>query len=724
MAKKHKIKNNIDSLLEFVWLTAIFLVPLLFIRSLYNSFEVPKIVLFRTLTEILVFLYLIKLIFNGFPGFEYFKKRLKYFIPAIVFILFMIISTLFSDVGWFSFFGSWERWVGSLSWIHFLLFSIIVFLNLDSKKVKHILKTVIFSSVLICIYGILQYLSLDPFKWSYNVTKIGRIFSTTGQPNFLGSWLLLSLPIAFWGIKRKGGWFRILSGFAIILTLISLILTKSRGAIVGLLGMVAFLLFFYGWKKNKKISFVILIVFILGVSLVAYLNIADTNNDFVLNNSFLSRLQSFSDLERIGKYRLMHWGAAVDLIKKQPILGYGIATQRFYVPKYYKPEFAIYENPNIYLDHFHNDVIDMIFSLGIIGFLSYAFFLGYVFIAGLKYFLNNNKKEAQIIFWLLGGMMGYLVSILFSFHITSALVIFWSFVAIILYLVNKKEFSKFRPRFKTNFYKLGLSILLLSLTLFIIYLVNGKLLLSSHYLYKAKKAKLESKLEQTIDYHTKSLKFSPNNPFFKQEFALSLYQFAQRVQGNDRLKLSLVSHGIAQLRTIPENLKTIESIIWLPQLFSRKANITQEKSHFEKAEEYFQQAAKFSPKTALIYNKWCRLEIYKKDWGKAKKMCKKALSLYPDIEHPHMNLPHKKKVVNESLACYGGLVEVYKAKKEYKQAIEIVKKMEDSINKAYKKKNNNLLYVYNLFSSLYNKIGNKQKADFYKKQINNVVQDK
>src|SRR6056297_994435 len=102
---KEKFKNKIDFLIEITWLIAIFLVPILFIRNLYNSFEVPKIILFRSLTEIMLFFYLIKLLFYGLPNIRYFKKRLKYFLPAFLFIFFVFLSSFLSDMSWFSFFG-------------------------------------------------------------------------------------------------------------------------------------------------------------------------------------------------------------------------------------------------------------------------------------------------------------------------------------------------------------------------------------------------------------------------------------------------------------------------------------------------------------------------------------------------------------------------------------------------------------------------------------------
>jgi len=78
-------------------------------------------------------------------------------------------------------------------------------------------------------------------------------------------------------------------------------------------------------------------------------------------------------------------------------------------------------------------------------------------------------------------------------------------------------------------------------------------------------------------------------------------------------------------------------------------------------------------------------------------------------------------VFNESFGAYNKLVQIYKKQDQPKKAIDIAKKMEYRINKAYEQGNSNLVYIYNLLYSLYDQIGNKEKADFYKDKINNFI---
>ena len=718
---KAKIENKIDFLMEAIWLLIVFLVPIFFLRNLYNCFEVPKIILFRSLTEVLVFLYIIKLIFYGFPGWQYFKQRLKYFLPAIIFIFFVLFSSIFSKISWFSFFGGWERWLGSFSWLHFLLFSIIIILNLSEKRLKRIIYIIFFSTTLMVIYGILQFLGLGFLKWSYDISETRRIFSTTGQPNFLGSFLLLTLPVFLIVLKSRKKWLKFASVLGFILLLIALILTKSRGAILGFLAMILFFGFFYGWKHNKKISILVLVIIFLFVSFLVYSNLL-MEKDLVLKNTFSSRIKSLSNLERVGKYRLMHWGVAFDLILKNP-LGYGIATQRFFIPNYYIPEFAIYEAPNIFLDHFHNDLLDMLFSLGWLGFFSYLIFLGYIFILGLKFFFKN-KKYSNTILLLLAGILGYLVSILFSFHITSALSVFWAYVAIIIFIIKKKNFKKNQFQFQKSAFKIIIAILLFILTTLVIWHFNGSLFLSSNSLYKANLFRVRGEVNKSIDYHNKAIVFSPNNPFFKLEFANSLYKFVKRLnypKNNKEIKLHLVNTGINQLEAIPQNLRSVEYFIWMPQLLSEKCRITKKDQVCQRAEQAFKKSSLVVPRVALLYNDWCQLEIYKNDLVKAKIKCQKALDLYPDLGHPYLNKEHQQMVFNESFGAYNKLVQIYKKQDQPKKAIDIAKKMEYRINKAYEQGNSNLVYIYNLLYSLYDQIGNKEKADFYKDKINNFI---
>jgi len=742
-----KKKNELDIVLETIWLIIVFFVPLFFLREMHNVFEIPKNIIFQTLVEILLFVYLLKIILYGSPDKGFLRQRVKYLIPGFIFIIILGVSTIFSQVPWFSFWGSWERRMGYLTWLHFFVFASILLLSLKNKQqIIRLFFSIVACSFFVSIYGLVQAVNLDPFEWTYDPFLLKRIFSAVGQPNFLGSWLLLVIPIFLillaernkreFGLIKKNLVFYLFSFIFLLLLFWTLFATKSRGAWVGLVALVGFLSVVFIWKKNKK--FIIIPIFCLAilVGLVVFFNQSGFNKTSFSYNPLLFRLQTFTDLKEAGNYRLMHWQAAWDLIKKKPFFGYGLGSQRFNFPRYYVPAFSLYEKPNIYLDYAHNDILDVLLAAGFAGLLSYLFLVGSVFWFGLKYIFKPNQpflvseknSDAKLpVLFLMAGLFGYLFSILFSFHVMSTLTYFWLFLVLITVLsrnlLDGEDKSERRVIGLTP--EKSLIIILLLILLGISWWhFNARLYLSSHYFFQAQKAKSLGDWQKAIKEHQRAIKFSPNDPYFHQEFALSLYQLVDflPVSADQSSEISLILNqkidwldlGIVNLKEISETERPIEAIIWLPWLESERARLTGQEEDFLQAERSFQKAADFSPQTALIYNKWCDLEIYRQQWDRAAEMCEKALLLYPDIDHPHINIEHQQCVVDEMTPVYLNLGGISQILNEMEKAVDYYRKIAYLIIKVYSPPYpTSLNYIYARMSSLYAEMGRKDLADFY-----------
>ena len=720
MPTENKIIKIIDIALEAFWLAIIFFIPVFLFRQCHNIFEIPKNTLFQILTEILLFFCIVRFIIS--PKNRNKWAKIKSFWPAFLFIFVLGISTIFSQVKWFSFWGSWERRMGYLAWLHFFIFSLVLFLNLKNKKqIYRILISIILSSILVVFYGLIQSQGLDIFNWTYDPFTSGRIFSTIGQPNFLGSWLLLVLPIPLIFLYRRNLKIRVLSFSFFLILLYVLFLTKSRGAMVGLIASLGFLFSAWFWGKNKKIVIISIFcfIFILFLLFINQTNIQESNESQI-SLPFFERIQSFTNLQEAGQYRLMHWRASLDLIKQKPILGYGIATQRFNFPKYYQPEFAIYEKPNIYLDYAHNDILDVLLSAGVLGLISYLLLVGYVFINGWNYFSKKSKKsESQIIVLsLMTGLFGYLVSILFSFHVMSTLLYFWLFLVLIIVLSRASSTVPGNDG-QDNSVSLTplrslLIILFLFLTIISIYFFNFRLFLSSSFLSEANKAKANGNWTESISQHKKAIYYSQSDPYFRQEFALTLYQAARLSRVSQRQKLKWINMGIHNIKVIPEKIRPIESLIWLPWLMTIKADLTQRDADFNEAEKFFQKVSDFTPQTALIYNKWAELKIAREDNEGAIEMANKALSLYPSLSHPHLNSEHSQDVTEEMALAYANLIKVYQRQGELDKALDYCRKSIYLIVKAFPSPYPSILgYFCEQMISILQEKGEEETAQFW-----------
>ena len=115
-----------------------------------------------------------------------------------------------------------------------------------------LLGSVFFAGILSLLYGFMQLGGLDFANWG--VSRITRIFSSYGNPNFYAGFLIAALPffLALFMLAKRFIW-RYLLGIATALLMVSLLLTFTRSSwIGGLCGILFFLYLAFG-GKNKRL---------------------------------------------------------------------------------------------------------------------------------------------------------------------------------------------------------------------------------------------------------------------------------------------------------------------------------------------------------------------------------------------------------------------------------------------------------------------------------------
>ncbi|MBP6942665.1 MAG: O-antigen ligase family protein, partial [Candidatus Buchananbacteria bacterium] len=248
---------------------------------------------------------------------------------------------------------------------------------------------VIFSSILKIVNGILAPTGLVDFLLPSSTGA--RLDSTIGNPGYVGGYLLFGMFFTLILLFRRKNWYlRGLYGVALVLQLLILIQTQTRGAYLGLIAGAGLLLpyFIYlglrailghqqpsaiGQKAHRQsiigaaLITVALGVVVLGAGLAVYQN---RNADFVRMNPALSRLTSISLSEATAKNRLLVWGIALEAIKQKPILGWGYENFQYPFNYFFNPELR-----EPWFDRSHNLIIDRLITGGVIGLLVYLSFL-------------------------------------------------------------------------------------------------------------------------------------------------------------------------------------------------------------------------------------------------------------------------------------------------------------------------------------------------------------
>jgi len=427
-------------LTELLWLTGIFLLPLVFWPDAYTSFELPKVTFFRALTFLLLISMMIRLARCKTAAIPAINKLKWPLILLGLTVASWIISTILSPAPAISFFGYYPRFQGLYTWITYLIFAAVVFLGLENRRQIDRIFTVIAASSLIA--SVIAFAQSRGVPWLnfWDVSAfLGRFFGTMGHPDYLAGYLVMTIPLmAAMLIMRKN---RLLAGAALVFSLAALYFTLSRSAYLGLF-MALFIFLAVSARKfgRKKLFWATLVIpfFLAGAVLLVNIN---AKSGIVQNNVLLERMVMQGENLRSVQTRMVLWPATFRQIMASPFIGYGLDTYAITFPKYLPAEINTLENMGDYPDRAHNFILDYAVQFGLPGLMIFAGFILLVFISGLR-FIATHKKDWLPPLALLACVAAILVTNLFGFFITVTWAYFWLMIALILNITQpKKEYA-------------------------------------------------------------------------------------------------------------------------------------------------------------------------------------------------------------------------------------------------------------------------------------------
>lgn len=386
---------KVDRAIFWLFVAAVWLVPLVFIPQLTDGFELPKAAIFRTLVLAILAL----MFFRKSVERVKFDRIFGWLLGGL--LMSYVVSTLFSVSPHISFWGSYERQQGLLTVLFYFLF-FGVFVSFFRKKAD------IFRLVSMMCYGAFAVSVIALFQI---FGEEMRIYGTIGQPNFLGVYLMMIVPFIF--LVKPRGW-KVILGFV----LAAIAFTLSRSAFVGLFAGTILYVFLSGGKR-------ILIVHGILVFAVVLMNIFSS---FFAGNVVLSRFVLDSRAFESAEIRLEIWPMAVEEIFTRPFLGYG--------PEMLSEGFDDFEFEEE-VDRAHNEILDTAVSLGIVGLIIYLGLLARVFWLGIK------RRGDVLVQAVLISMVSLFAANMFSFSVTVHYVFWWINLGILV-VVCAKDFVSVR----------------------------------------------------------------------------------------------------------------------------------------------------------------------------------------------------------------------------------------------------------------------------------------
>jgi O-antigen ligase len=279
-----------------------------------------------------------------------------------------------------------------------------------------VLRAICASGVVAATYGIIQYFGMDPilppasYEAGQGIFRIVRPPGPLGHSDYFAAWLLwpFFMGAAMSLTEERKSWkrFGLLSLFV---TGTSLVLTGSRGAILGL----AVGLTIYAAMARVRVRTVSAVLFLATLAFSVF---------FVspAGQGLRARAHWIAD-DRTGGARPLLWRDSVRMSLARPWIGFGPDLFAAEFPKYQSTELAR-AYPDFYHESPHNSVLDALTGAGIVGALALLLVFGTGIRAGFDPAPDNR------------ALAGVLVSALVGVFVAQQFTVFTAPTALYFYL--------------------------------------------------------------------------------------------------------------------------------------------------------------------------------------------------------------------------------------------------------------------------------------------------
>ena len=414
-----ELEKSVKFINQLVLVTVI-CIPLVFIpvENVIDYFYLPKVLAMFIITCT----YFIILIVNS--------KRLSELIvkddinhTLLIYAILLMISIFFAQDKYYAIIGYPFRWEGFITICMYML----LFLAARSFEVDYskIMKGAIIASCIVATYGILQYYGIDPFPRDSDRKNWVRAFSTMGNPNFLGSYIVLMIPLSMhlFIIKKKN--------YAVIIFVVllyCLLCTMTRGAWLGALISIGSYISFLWFNRNKYENTFKRVFFILTLALVVVLAFNLQSGNEVLKRFFsITNIVSNGEInKKAGSNRMFIWIDVLKLISMKPFFGFGIENLSIPFSEFFKEDILKYYGSMIVINKAHNEYLHIAVSSGIPSLIAYITFVGFVINKGFK-----RMKDDTNTLPFMAAVLGYLVQAFFNISVVSVAYLFWIFLGLL-----------------------------------------------------------------------------------------------------------------------------------------------------------------------------------------------------------------------------------------------------------------------------------------------------
>lgn len=405
-------------------------IPFIVAEFFFFPFITGKNFAFRILTEVLFGLWVMLMIRE--PSL---RPRFSWFYPVLLFFLAaMAVSTALSVEPMKSFWSNFERMEGFITLIHLALYFVVVTSVMTSANLwRRFFQVSVAASIIMGSIGLIQ------LAGGLEIHQGGvRLDATFGNATYLAIYMLFHVFLAALLLVRdwKSTAARVIYPLSILLQVVIIYYTATRGTILGLLGglFVAAIVIAIFERENRTFRRgAIAVLIAVGVAVGGFFALKDTA--LVQESGVLSRFASISLEETTTKSRFLVYEMAWQGFVESPktiFFGWGQESFNYVFNKYYNPGMYAQEQ---WFDRAHNQFLDWLIAGGILGLIGY---LG-LFVVALLILLRAQEKISVTERGLLLGLLaGYAFHNLFVFDNIVSVVYFFLILAYLHHLGRRE----------------------------------------------------------------------------------------------------------------------------------------------------------------------------------------------------------------------------------------------------------------------------------------------
>lgn len=471
-----------DRVIEVGLWVLLFAVPLAMSSYARTGFLLFKVLVTQGILLILFLAWIVKMISEK----EIRLVRTPLDLPIALFMFFALLSLINA----FNFDAGLQGLFELLTYV--FLFYIVANNIKTPEQVERLFIPVFFAATLVSIEGILE-------NWGLGVLvtrgeRPPEIFSFLGNPNYIAQYLIIVLPLSITlslfasrRIKRS------LSIIVSLILIFCLFLTFTRGAWLGFIASLIFLVFALPLPRLKR-QFKWLIPLVLILVIIA--------SYFALSQEPFRK-----ELFRRIPDRIINWKSTLLMIRTHPILGSGIGNLYFVLPRYLIPKFHEIL-PMQRIAESHNDYLHIWAEIGLFGLLAFIWLIIAYFKRGFQRFRMERGYQRALIGALMAAVIATLVQSFFDFNLHRPVsnLMFWTILA--LTLVSQKE--TFLSSKRKSSYSILVSLIILFAIVF--YTCSIKPFVADVYYQKGRNYTQRKEWDRGLILLKKAVRIDPRNP--------------------------------------------------------------------------------------------------------------------------------------------------------------------------------------------------------------------